>query len=972
MNDSTTTAATSTAPAQQRMGVVGIGASAGGLRPLQALFAAMPDDSGMAFIVVQHLSPDFDSVMDTLLAKHTNMPIYVIENGMEVVPNTIYLNPPKFKAEVFDGKFLLSEFAPSGLRLPINSMFQTIAEEYGSASVAVVLSGTGSDGTKGLVSVHNAGGTTIVQSLDSVEFDGMPRSALATDMVDHTCSPAAIADLIRKHARNDMVRSEVETPLEQPIISEYNNASSIRLIFSLLSTKHGIDFAHYKPTTVARRIDRRLQLSRHGSLDAYAKVLNEQPAELDLLYHDLLIGVTYFFRDSQAFELLASHLVARIAELPDGEELRVWSAGCASGEEAYSLAILLTTLFDQANRPALFKVFATDVHDRSLDCASRGIYRTELIQGLTPAQLKLFFSPHGQDSMKVVPSLRHHIVFARQNVVSDAPFTRIDLLLCRNLLIYLQEAAQATAIAGFHFALKEDGVMMLGPSETVGALGVGFHVINKHWRFFRKNSTPAANLLLRQAAAKNQKQSVESSTLQLVEAEGHTVRMSATSYQLLSQYLGDAVLLDPQKRIQQVFGDPTFFLTNTDLRAGVHVADCLPLRSRPAIESLVVNAKKSPGAEFRINDLTSIVDGIPRKSDVIAKGFAGASVEAEIILLQFVAQRTKTQGDSLGSYQNLTESTRGHGAELANTKESLNSTIEELRAANEELHSANEEMIASNEELQSTNEELQSVNEELQTVNQEHQKKVLELEEMTDDFNNFFNSTAVGSILLDKNLCIRKFTHSSSKYFRLMEHDVGRPLANFATQIVIEDLTKTIQSVLASGEAFSTYAQDIQGKWLSIDISPYFASNKVDGVIINLLNLTTLIDTTADCTGEMIIRKQSNLWQWTQATDEVWLSPELRILLLELADENEASNLIRNQRTPITWDQFRSLFVCHENMQLTPTLLQTRTEKRLLRITQNSHDSSPRPLDFRWISHVDSQGALRAITGSIEYGSNHG
>jgi two-component system CheB/CheR fusion protein len=370
----------------------------------------------MCFVVVQHLSPDFDSVMDELLAKQTDMPIEIIETGKVLKPNTVYLNPPRADAQVIDGRFVLDVFPEDELRMPISSMFRSIAIEYGAESVAVVLSGTGSDGTAGLQRVHEFAGLTIVQSLETAQFDGMPKNAIATERVDYILSPGAIAQLLFEHSVEPVRR-----PSDQQTHKNPDDSTGIQLIFSLLANTYGINFAHYKPTTVARRIDRRLKLSCHDSLDEYSQVLLTDQDELDLLYHDLLIGVTKFFRDPKAFDLLSKEFDRLIDGLPDGEQLRIWSVGCASGEEAYSIAMMLWLLFEQRSQEPRFKVFATDVHDRILETASRGIYVADEIDGLSPELREQFLVDQGEGNVRVAPFLRNRLVFAKQNVVNDPP-----------------------------------------------------------------------------------------------------------------------------------------------------------------------------------------------------------------------------------------------------------------------------------------------------------------------------------------------------------------------------------------------------------------------------------------------------------------------------------------------------------------------------------------------------------------------
>lgn len=841
--------------AKERKLVVAIGASAGGLRALQELLGLLPCDTGMSFVVVQHLSRHFESLMDQLLVKHTQMPVRVISEGMPLEPNHVYLNSPNAEARVFGDAFTLNEFTDEELRLPINAMFHSVANQYGQDAVGIVMSGTGSDGAVGLQSIHQMQGLTIVQSPESAQFDGMPKSAIATEQVDYVAGTPQIAELLTKHALQPVSRTDLT---EQAVI---DNLTGVRLIFSLLSQSYGIDFAHYKPTTVARRIDRRLKLSRYGSLEEYAEVLRENASELDLLYHDLLIGVTKFFRDSEAFELLRSELLVLIHDLPSDEELRIWSVGCASGEEAYSLGILIFEIFDSLGRTPNFKVFATDVHERTLEIASRGIYKRSEVSGLSEERLAKHFNIGKNDEIRANSHLRNQLVFAKQNVVIDPPFTRIHLVTCRNLLIYLQEDFQAAAIYGFRFSLRDNGLMMLGPSETLGRLAPGFDVVDKSWRLFRKNAHPISKLQGSRAIAQRSIRNRKSGTLEQVEAESQSSRVSPISHLLLSDYLASALLLDQDRNILHVFGAAKLYLSGREGKFRGKVMDFFHDDAGAAIATVLIQACNFVGKEFRSSSLSVGRGDDTKIVDVIAKAFFARSTGQTVILLKFSdhvpwqpdsvedessSGETDSVGHEVTGPQTVNQQAVAHyhnlGIELANARESLGATIEELEASNQELQSANEEMIASNEELQATNEELQSVNEELHTVNIEHQKKVQELQEMTVDFNNLFNSTGVGSILLDEQLNIRKFTQQVTRYFNLMEHDVGRPLANFACQIDMQGFTQKVREVMKTGRQHTEYAADKKDEWLEITIIPYRSADQVRGVIINLKELSSAID----------------------------------------------------------------------------------------------------------------------------------
>jgi two-component system CheB/CheR fusion protein len=464
--------------------VVGIGASAGGLEALQHFFGNVAATSTLAFVVVQHLSPDFKSLMDELLARHTELPIHLVENGMRVEAGHVYLIPPKKEMIISEGRLLLSERERQHeLTLPIDVFFRSLAQDCGPRAVSIVLSGTGSDGSRGICDVHEAGGLVIVQDLESAQFDGMPRTAYDTGVADWFVAPQLMGQILENH------RKRVEAlPMSSDGRSRSTPASAgLDDVYAMLEKEFGIDFNHYKPSTVTRRIERRLQLAKVDDIQQYVTRLRGERAELDVLYRDLLIGVTRFFRNEQAFQLLEQKVLPELlSHCVPGRPLRVWIAGCATGEEAYSIAILLHEL--TSHRTDLsFQIFATDVHKGSIELASRAFYPEAALVNVSPERRDRYFTRSGA-SYQVVPELRQAIVFAAHNVIKDAPFTRVDLVSCRNMLIYFQPPVQQKVMNQFHFALNRGGIMLLGPSETPGPLLKDFETVDHHWRIYRKHS----------------------------------------------------------------------------------------------------------------------------------------------------------------------------------------------------------------------------------------------------------------------------------------------------------------------------------------------------------------------------------------------------------------------------------------------------------------------------------------------------
>src|SRR6188768_2349626 len=459
------------------MYVVGIGASAGGLEALEHFFDNVPTRTGMAFVVIQHLSPDFKSLMDEILARRTPLPISLVEDAMVVEADHIYLIPPKKEMIISGGRLLLSERdRDQELTLPIDVFFRSLAQDCAGRAIAVVLSGGGSDGSRGIRAVHEAGGLVVIQDVESAQFDGMPKTAREAGVADYVLPPQDMPGVLLEHASRAGIRPEKPSETEQ----------GMSAVYRMLEREFGIDFTHYKPSTITRRIERRLQLARVDDIEQYVEKLSGEHEELDILYRDLLIGVTRFFRNEEAFDVLGKEVLSDLLKAGSNESpFRVWVAGCATGEEVYSLAIILNELTAETGRP--FKIFATDVHQGSLEQATRALYDEEAVVNVSPERLQRCFLPRGR-SYQVVPEIRQSVVFAHHNVIKDAPFTRVDFVSCRNMLIYLQQPAQEKVLSRFHFALNRGGMMFLGPSESLGHLDHDFETIHKQWRIYRKFS----------------------------------------------------------------------------------------------------------------------------------------------------------------------------------------------------------------------------------------------------------------------------------------------------------------------------------------------------------------------------------------------------------------------------------------------------------------------------------------------------
>jgi two-component system CheB/CheR fusion protein len=815
--------------------VVGIGASAGGLDPLVRFFENLPKDTGMAFVIVQHLSPDFKSLMDELLARHTALPIHLVEDGMPVEADHIYLIPAKKEMIVSGGRLLLSERGrQQELTLPIDVFFRSLAQDYGSKAVAIVLSGGGSDGSRGISHVHESGGIVLVQDLESAQFDGMPKAAIETGIVNRTLRPEDMPRALVELADGTLT----DPPGRPAAVPE--PARGLDALYGVLETEFGLDFNHYKPSTVTRRIERRLGLAQVSSVDDYLTRLRSERDELDALYRDLLIGVTRFFRDPDAFALLEQRILPELlTREPKGTPLRLWVAGCATGEEAYSLAIVLHELTAAyGDRP--IKIFATDVHRGSLEQATLGVYGEDAITNVSPERLSRFFMQTG-NTYQVVPEIRQMVVFAQHNVISDAPFTRVDLITCRNLLIYLQPPAQQRVLSFFHFALTQGGVLLLGPSESLGPLADGFEIIDKHWQLYRKGievRTPV-DPRRRSRMAINARPSLPP----VVAPARHSLGQLLSIYDaLLEETMPPSLLLTERGELVHALGGAAKFLRVRDGRQSLDVLELVDAE----LKMIIAGGLKRALAERA----PVVFNGIRVKPDdqlcrVTIRAIAGRAPSSRHVVVSFEPQLAAPRAESqqpiqIDVDQVSQQQLAALEAELGTTKDSLQAAIEQLEASNEELQASNEELQSSNEELQSTNEELQSVNEELYTVNAEYQRKIAELTELTNDMDNLLASTEIGTIFLDSHLRIRKFTPQVTETFGLLPHDVGRPIETFAHKMRHPELVDDLRRVLTSGQAVERDLTDPHGKAYFLRLLPYHARGAVDGVVLTLIDVTGL------------------------------------------------------------------------------------------------------------------------------------
>jgi chemotaxis methyl-accepting protein methylase/signal transduction histidine kinase/chemotaxis response regulator CheB len=825
--------------------VVAIGASAGGLAALEQFFDHMPSDSGMAFVVIQHLSPDFKSLMDDLLARHTKMAIHRVTTGITLEADAIYLIPPKSHMTVHDGKLYLEKLADGyHADLPIDVFFRSLAQGFGDRSIAVVLSGTGSDGSKGIKEVHKAGGLVLVQAIDTAQFDGMPRSAFATGMCDLMLPPEVMPRVITQYVRApEENRARV---LQKYVLP--GEDGEYQQIFAVLRSQYNLDFSKYKPPTVGRRIQRRMEFLHLSDANQYAAHLARDTEELDALYRDLLIGVTEFFRDPKTFEILQEKFLPGLFEKepPDGE-IRVWSAGCATGEEAYSLAIQLAELADQLAYKGNITIFATDVHRTSLEVASQGVYSRQSLKNVSDERLARFFSKNGENRYQVRQDIRKMIVFAPHNLINDPPFTRMDLICCRNLLIYLQPEMQNKVLALFHFALKLNGVLFLGSSEGLGKVAGEFETLDSSGKLYRKIRDLKIALDMRMEPTKK--------LMAVPAVPGLSPRLTVSldrqlvhDYDaLLAEYMPAGVLIDDQRRVLHCFGDVSALLQQPRGRFENDLLDLVPDALKIPLGTALHRATQNCAKVTSPNVLC-----VGEQSHDLRVECIHDSKTKSMHYFVSIPQSLRDRPDALRFSEKVCDIPHGDipdylqqrivdlEMDLQVTEENLQTTIEELQASNEELQTTNEELMASNEELQSTNEELHSVNEELYTVNAEFALKNKELKQVNQDHENLLNSIEIGTVYLDKDLLIRKFNPAIGKIFRLLPRDIGRPIDHIAYHLSRqEQMLRDVRRVLETGQIIEKEVLTQDGQWLLKRLLPFKTESGItDGVVMTFTDVT--------------------------------------------------------------------------------------------------------------------------------------
>lgn len=822
---------------------VGIGASAGGLEALQLFFDHMRTDSGMAFVVVQHLSPDYKSLMVELLSKHTRMQVLRVEDGLPIQADCVYLIPPNKNMVIHGGTLFLSDQPHRhGLNLPIDVFLRSLAEDQSEKAIGVILSGTGSDGTRGVRAIKEAGGVIMVQDELSAKFDGMPKSAIATGLADFVLSPEKMPVELLNFIHHPFISGSAETG---DIIRKEEDGLS--RILGIIKKKTKVDFNYYKPNTVLRRIERRMGIAQVHSVEDYIAYTHRNPKEIMTLYKDLLIGVTKFFRDAGPFRVLREKVVPAIFEKTGDrkpEAVRVWVPGCATGEEAYSIAMLFRDHMDGAGISDVpVKVFATDIDKQAVEFAGVGMYPESIAADVDVSYLSRFFNKR-DDGYQVKRDIREMVVFAVQNVIYDPPFTKIDLISCRNLLIYLQPVLQKKVLSIFNYALKPRGFLYLGSSETTGEMADFFESTDAKHRIYRhrgRGMVPLKEPLV--GTDLNESRAALSNLYTQYDGSANRRRFEAKEHYyhaLINKIVPAMLVVNEDRELVQAFGNPQNYLEIPLGNVSYDVLTLLPRELSLAVSSALMRVRKEQ-QPLVYDNIRTTMGGKPTAVDLRIDRLTEPKNDTDLYLIVLEERpgdpgrpnpEAKTSPGQLAE-----ERIYDLEQELQFTRENLQATIEELQTSNEELQATNEELLAANEELQSSNEELQSVNEELNTVNTEYQEKVVELTELNNVINNLMRSTDIGTLFLDRNLRIRKFTRGFAHEIRLLDQDLGRPITDLSIPFMDSVVAET-KAVMATG---TPYEETINtgDEWYLMRVLPFKNDDDdIDGVVITLINVT--------------------------------------------------------------------------------------------------------------------------------------
>jgi two-component system CheB/CheR fusion protein len=829
-------------PSSHNFPIVGIGASAGGLEALELFFGNMPRDNGMAFVVIQHLDPTHEGIMPELLQRITPMMVYQASDGLKVKPNCVFVIPPNKSLSILNGALqLFDPVETRGLRLPVDIFFRSLADDCLDKSIGIVLSGMGSDGSLGLKAIKEKNGIVLVQDPASAKFDSMPRNATGSVIADIVAPADELpAKLIAFLKYVPPVRTEPDLDIK--------NKTNLDKIIILLREQSGHDFSQYKKNTLFRRIERRKGIHQIDKLQTYVRFLQENPKEVEILFKELLIGVTSFFRDPAVWKLLKEYVFPLlIDELPSGHVLRAWVTACSTGEEAFSLAIVFKEALEKTktHKKLSLQIFATDLDQDSIDIARRGYFSKNIGNDVSPERLSRFFTVE-PEGYRVNSLIREMVVFAPQNVIKDPPFTRLDILTCRNMLIYMEPELQNKLIALFNYSLNPGGIMVLGTAETLGNHSDGFEEIDPKLKIFRRTISSVSSALIDFPSSFYRKKRVADTVKTVVKTAGNI--QSLADQVLLARFAPASVLVNNAGDIIYMTGQIGKFLEPVAGKANWNIYAMAREGLRETLPGAFRKAMQNNNPIY-IKDIKVVTNGNAKNVDVTVQRMEGPDAIKGMIMVilaetaepvEHPVLNPKTGKRSVSKlHLEMADELQRSYEDLQHMREEMQTSQEELKSTNEELQSTNEELQSTNEELTTSKEEMQSLNEELQTVNIELQSKVSDYVRANDDMKNLLNSTEIATLFLDKDLNIRKFTDPVSNVIKLRKTDIGRPFTDLVTDLLYPEIDNHARQVLRTLVSVETAITTAHNTWYNVRIMPYRTlDDYIDGLVITFSDIT--------------------------------------------------------------------------------------------------------------------------------------